>query len=108
MGSKEIAELKRQLAEAERHIIGGHDRINRQRQLIGSLRAAGRNTIMARRILARFEEMQKFFRSYRDELTGLLARTPDHTTDLRWLVGTSENRTRKRGTAPMSVVGQDS
>lgn len=70
--SKEIAELKRQLANAEQRIIEGQERINRQRQLIGGLRNAGRNTVMARRVLGFFEESQRFVRAHRDYLATLL------------------------------------
>ena len=56
------------LAQAERHIASGQQRIERQRQIIGELECDGRDLATAKHLLAQFEETQLLHIKDRDRL----------------------------------------
>ena len=61
------------LAQAERHVAEGEDRIVRQRQIIADFARSGHDLKVAKELLAQFEDMQTSAIADRDRLRAELA-----------------------------------
>jgi hypothetical protein len=59
---------ERNVAEAEKHVRIGERNIARQRELISRLERDGHDSAEARKLLAKFEELQAMYLAERDRL----------------------------------------
>lgn len=65
--------LEQHLAQAERHVAEGEDRIVRQRQIIADLAKSRHHLKVAKELLTQFEDMQTLAIADRDRLRADLA-----------------------------------
>jgi hypothetical protein len=66
--------LERHLAEAEKHIATGQAKIARQQEIIAELERDSHDPILARKLLATFEEVQRVQLQERDTVVQELRR----------------------------------
>ena len=62
------------LAKAEEHIAKSQERVRRQQQLVADLDRDGHDTVLARQVLAQFEELLSLQLADRDRLAEELSR----------------------------------
>ena len=68
MDAKRRADLKRELAQAERHIAEGKKHIGRQMVIIAELERDGHDTATAKELLDTLEQTQQLHESHRQHV----------------------------------------
>lgn len=69
----DLARLSDELAIARRHVIQGRDIVERQRQLIATMKADGHSTLPYEELLEQFQQTLRTFEDHERILRGELA-----------------------------------